>query len=518
MKKLILLVFLVTTLLPAAAGAQAPGPFLSGMFTDNMVLQRGMRDPIWGWTKPGAQVRVSMDGKTATATAGTDGKWLAHLGPFRAGGPYTLTVSSVEHVWGLRRASGRHAGGIYTLPVEGPETTTISNVLVGDVWICSGQSNMQFGIANGNNADQEIANANYPEIRLFTVPMTIALAPRANLPAPRPDGASQWSVCTPDTVKTGGWGGFTAVGYFFGRDLYNALKVPIGLIHTSWGGTVAEAWTSASALNAMPDFQPAIAKVAADAAAQQPAGKNPNIVTVLYNGMIAPVIPFGMKGVIWYQGESNAQRAYQYRTLLPTMIQDWRARWGEGPFPFLIVQLANFRASNPAPGENDWAELREAQLMTAESLPKTGLAVTIDIGAANTIHPKDKQDVGMRLALAAENIAYHEKVDDSGPIYRSMKREGNRIRLSFRDVDGGLVAHGDKLQGFAIAGPDRHFVWADAVIDGDTIVVSSPQVPDPAAVRYAWAINPVCNLYNKAGLPASPFRTDQWPGLTERKR
>ncbi len=230
--------------------------------------------------------------------------------------------------------------------------------------------------------------------------------------------------------------------------------------------------------------------------------------------MIAPLIPYGIKGAIWYQGESNAGRAFQYRTLLPTMIRDWRTRWGEGDFPFFIVQLANFQDTKPEPGESDWAELREAQLMTMRTVPKTGMAVIIDIGDAKDIHPKDKQDVGKRLALAALAIAYGKKIEYSGPLYKSMQKEGKAIRLTFDHVGGGLVARGDKLQGFAIAGADKHFVWADATISGNAVVVSSPQVPAPVAVRYAWANNPVCNLYNKAGLPASPFRTDDWPGVT----
>ncbi len=234
--------------------------------------------------------------------------------------------------------------------------------------------------------------------------------------------------------------------------------------------------------------------------------------------MIAPLVPFAFKGVIWYQGESNAGRAYQYRTLLPTMIRDWRAHWGEGDFPFYIVQLANFTGVKPEPGESDWAELREAQLMTAQTVPNTGQAVIIDIVDANDIHPKDKQDVGKRLALIALAKTYGKKIEYSGPAYETMHKEGNAIRLKFAHANGGLMVKGDKLEGFAIAGPDRHFVWADAKIEGSTVVVSSPQVSDPVAVRYAWANNPVCNLYNKAGLPASPFRTDDWPGITVNNR
>lgn len=645
------LLLLMSSRIPAAG--QAAKPFLSPMFTDNMVLQRGIAAPVWGWAAPGEKVTVSMEGRSATATTDGTGKWMARIGPFNAGGPYTLTVS-------------------------GPQTATLKNVLVGDVWVCSGQSNMEMGIGNVNNAAQEIASADYPQIRLFTVQKTIALEPRSTL-------TGQWDVCTPKTVASGGWGGFSAVGYFFGRDLYKELKVPIGLIHTSWGGTVAEAWTSAEALETMPDFKPAVAQVVAsrsaapgkfnmdramaewwskndpgsrageswqaaslpeadwktmglpakwedaglpdfdgivwfrrevdvpaDAAGKEatlslgpiddrdttwvngikvgenslynanrvykiPAGvlkagrnviavrvldtggagglygsadqlrldaggasiplhgdwryragaplakltpvpvdttNNPNVATVLYNGMIAPVLPYGIKGAIWYQGESNAGRAYQYRTLLPTMIRDWRNRWDVGPFPFFIVQLANFMQTDTEPKDDAWPELREAQEMAARSVGKSAIATAIDIGDAADIHPKNKQEVGRRLALDALAIAYGKKVEYSGPVYKSMKRDGNRIVLTYDHLGGGLDAKNGKLTGFAIAGKDRKFVWADAVIEGNTVAVWSPAVADPVAVRYAWSNNPVANLYNKVGLPALPFRTDQWPGVT----
>lgn len=477
--------------LAAGASAQPERPFLSPLFTDNMVLQRGMADPIWGWTTPGAAVTVEMEGKRATAVADASGKWMARIGPFPAGGPFTLTV-------------------------DGPDQRTLHNVMVGDVWLCSGQSNMQMGIANVNNASEEIAHADYPDIRLFTVPMETAYSPRSTV-------KGSWQMCTPQTVTQDGWGGFSAVAYFFGRYLYQQLKVPIGLIHSSWGGTIAEAWTSEEALRKLPDFADRLKQVdrireAGEASLPPNQRRNPNVCTVLYNAMIAPLVPFGVKGVIWYQGESNAGRAYQYRTLLPTLIEDWRSRWGEGPFPFLIVQLANFMPVKPEPGEDEWAELREAQLFTAEKVPNCGLAVTIDIGDAADIHPKNKQEVGRRLGLAALAIAYKRRLEYSGPIYKSYKREGGAIRIFFTHVDGGLVARGDTLKGFAIAGPDRKFVWADARIDGNTVVVSSPSVPSPVAVRYGWAINPVVNLYNREGLPASPFRTDAWPGLTVNRR
>ena len=633
-----------------AQGTAAAKPFLHPLFTDHMVFQRGIKAPVWGWTQPGKKVTVGMDGKSATAVAGPDGKWMAALGPFTAGGPYTLTV-------------------------KGPEQAKIQDVLIGDVWICSGQSNMEMGIGNVYNAKDEIAKAVNSKIRLFTVPKKVAGEPQETI-------ASHWDVCTPETVAAGGWGGFSAVGYFFGQHLQETQHVPIGLIHTSWGGTIAEAWTSASALRTMPDFVPqvdAVEKTYAEMkkgagdldkmfadwytkndpgtaqkwgetdfdaanwktmklptswelaglpdydgivwfrkefdlpaafvgkgltlhlgpiddddttyvngvqvgatrgynidrvytvpASALKAGRNviavrvldtggvggingtpdkmfvatagsvgqsfslagdwkyqdsaplakttsvpvqttdnPNVTTVLYNGMIAPLLPYGIKGAIWYQGESNAGRAMQYRTLLPTMIKDWRSRFGVGEFPFFIVQLANFMPVVDQPVQSGWAELREAQLLTAENLPKTGIAVALDIGDATDIHPKNKQEVGRRLGLAADAIAYGSKSEYSGPHYRSMKIEGDKIRLTFDHVGGGLMAKGEgTLKGFAIAGSDGHFELADAKIDGDTIIVSSPKVPNPTAVRYAWANNPVSNFVNKAGLPASSFRTD----------
>jgi sialate O-acetylesterase len=471
------------TLLLVLTGGVRPAhaqdrPFLSPMFTSNMVLQRDAAAPVWGWAAPGAQVTVKFHGKTSTATADADGKWMTKVGPFAAGGPYTMALS-------------------------GPREVTLDNVLIGDVWICSGQSNMEMGLAQVNDAQQEIAAANYPKIRLFTVAKKIAAAPQATV-------TGKWDVCTPQTVGTGGWASFSAVAYFFGRELHRELNVPIGLIHTSWGGTIAEAWTSAEALKTLPDFQERVA-------AFPPAGfgSNPNVVTALYNGMIAPVIPYAIKGAIWYQGESNAGRAYQYRTLLPTMIADWRSRWGLGNFPFYIVQLANFTPVNPQPVESDWAELREAQSMTARNIANSGVAVAIDIGDAADIHPKNKQDVGRRLALIALAKTYgKKKVEYSGPEYAAKIVDGNQVRLRFNHAAGGLVVKGDKLQGFAVAGEDRKFYWADATVEGDTVVLSSPQVPNPVAVRYGWSHNPVANLYNTAGLPASPFRTDRWPGVT----
>lgn len=500
-------------LLTGLASAEVRVPRLIG---DNMVLQRGVRVNVWGWADPGERVVVEINGQTAATKAGADGRWSVRLRPMDAGGPYTMTIT-------------------------GRNTLSFRNVMVGDVWVCSGQSNMEWPVAASMNGEREVASAEYPMIRLFTVPHKVATSPEEDVPG-------RWEVCSPRTV-----GGFSAVGYFFGREIHKRLGVPVGLINTSWGGTPAEAWTSRPALEAeeilrpiverwdrevanypqaMARYREALAKWEDEAAKARQEGRavperprepanptaNPWLASGLYNGMIAPLTPFAIRGAIWYQGESNADRAYQYRTLFPTMIRDWRRAWRLGDFPFLFVQLANFMDAKPEPAEDAWAELREAQMMTL-SLPKTGMAVTIDIGDAKDIHPRNKQDVGFRLALAALKMEYGQDVIHSGPLYKSMKVEGNKVRIRFTNVGGGLVAQGGgPLRGFAVAGADRKFVWANAEIDGDTVVVWSERVPKPAAVRYAWASNPVCNLYNAAGLPASPFRTDDWPGVTAKNR
>ncbi|TWU00997.1 sialate O-acetylesterase [Stieleria varia] len=618
-------------------------PLVHPLFTDHMVLQRDIETPVWGWTTPGEKISVECAGHSANATADADGRWMAKLAALPAGGPHELTVT-------------------------GPSSITISDVLVGDVWICSGQSNMEWSVQISNNAAAEIAAADHPKLRLFTVPKRVSTEPQQTVNA-------QWQLCTPQTVPQ-----FSAVGYYFGRDLQRELNVPIGLIHTSWGGTIAEAWTSAESLNTMEDFRPAVSAFQQMAEAQKngtnsldaamakwwndndpgskqswsrpdaatdawkemtvpgnwedrglgqfdgivwfqkefelseaaaakdavlhlgpiddrdttwvngkqvgsmnewlpsrdyklPAGtlkagrnviairvldtggggglhgqpdqlrveipggesvalagqwkysvstplektspvpqqlnSNPNVVTVLYNGMLAPLVPYAIKGAIWYQGESNAGRARQYRTLLPTMIHDWRQQFGVGDFPFLVVQLANFMKVQEQPVEGGWADLREAQSLTARNDENVGLALAIDIGEANDIHPRNKQEVGRRLALSALGIAYDKEVVYSGPEYASADFRDGKAIVKFNHVGGGLKAKGDKLIGFAIAGEDKKFVWGDAVVQGDTVVVSSPAVPQPTAVRYGWANNPTCNLYNAADLPASPFRTDE---------
>ena len=485
---------------------------LPAFFSDNMVLQQQIAMPVWGRARADEVIFVELDTQRVTTMADKGGTWMVHLGPMDAGGPYRLTV-------------------------RGDNIVEIDNVMVGEVWIGSGQSNMAWPVRRSQNAEAEIAAANFPNIRLFTVERMAAQRPAQ-------DVAGTWRVCDSSSVPN-----FSAVAYFFGRRLHKTQDVPIGLINASWGGTPAEAWTSLPALQAMPEVYAPLAERWKDGtvaypkararfqnrlalwrakrdslrvigqthAERRPRGpRNPNNQhrpSVLYNGMIAPLIPYGIRGALWYQGETNIRRAYQYRTLFSGMIQNWRADWGQGAFPFLFVQLANFRARKENPEESAWAELREAQQM-ALALPNTGMAVAIDIGEADDIHPGNKQDVGLRLALAAESQVYGADQPYSGPMYRAMDIEGGKIRLHFDHAHGGLKAKGDALKGFAIAGRDRKFAWANATVEDESVVVWSKDVPQPVAVRYAWAENPSCNLYNGAGLPASPFRTDDWPGLT----
>ncbi len=649
MKPLVLRV--ASAIVLSVSFCRAEGPFLSPVFTDHMVLQRDRNDAVWGWAEPGEKVTVTIAGQSASAVAGADGRWQALLPPLPAGGPHVMTVA-------------------------GPETVTLQDILVGDVWICSGQSNMEWNVANSNDDAAEIAAANHPRIRSITLPHVTAAQPQTTF------SSSGWQVCSPETA-----GDFTAVGYYFGRKLHEELEVPIGLIHTSWGGTIAEAWASREGLAPLGDFNAALAelerqsqaaaatadpqgdwfakhdagtkegwsaegfadeawpaieqplqwegspvaelanfdgvvwfrralevpaaaagreavlhlgaiddddtvwlngrkigegegwnrprsykvpagllkagknvvavrvldhsgggglvgpaepmklvagdvaiplhgpwrfKIAADLAKSAPfprrTGGNPNVPTVLYNAMISPLLPYAIKGAIWYQGESNAGRAQQYRKVLPAVIGDWRKRFGQGDFPFYIVQLANFMPKQPQPGPSEWAELREAQAMTGKNVPNSGIAVAIDIGDAADIHPRNKQDVGKRLALQALAKTYGQDVVAAGPEFKAAKVEGGAIRLGFDSVGGGLVAKDGALKGFSIAGEDRKFVWAEAKIDGETVLVSSPQVPQPVAVRYGWENNPDATLFNQAGLPAGPFRSDEWPGVTDGRK
>ena len=630
---------------------------------DNMVLQQGTKVRIWGKANPGEHIAVTFEKKSVNAVADAQGRWQLWLGPLKAGGPSELTI-------------------------KGDNVLTIKNVLVGEVWICSGQSNMEWPLVNTVNGNEAVAQANHPEIRLFTVEHTTS-------ESPLDDVKGRWVVTTPEDAAS-----FSAVGYFFGREIHQQVKVPVGLINTSWGGTPAEAWTSLdalrssselkpildryeSSLNALPQTKEAYARALLDweeknlyvdaenkgealgyadpasrtadwskidlpkqfetagllidgvvwfrrvvdvpaswagkdlvlnltaiddydityfngtkigstgretpdsymvprkyavpgslvrsgtnviavrvfdrageggfgrggemslrlAGADQislrgdwdykveralepknpdwgsrpePVGaSNQNSPSVLYNAMLAPLVPFAIRGAIWYQGESNAGRAYQYRTLFPTMIRNWRTAWGY-EFPFYFVQLPNWRARQEMPSESDWAELREAQAMTLRE-PQTGMAIAIDLGG-DDLHPRNKLDVGRRLAMLALGNIYGKEIVPSGPLFDRIRIEGNKVRIIFKYGQGLKTSDGGPVKGFAIAGADRRFVWADARIEGDTVVVSSPTILDPAAVRYGWGDNPLVNLYNKAGLPASPFRTDDWPGVTASRR
>jgi sialate O-acetylesterase len=452
-------------LAPAAAKGDVRLPHVIG---DRMVLQQKTPVPIWGWADPGEKVTVTLASDAVTTTADAGGNWSVKFAPLAAGGPLKMTVA-------------------------GKNTVTISDVLVGEVWVCSGQSNMQWPVNRADDAEEEIAAADYPQIRLFTVTRNTA-------EEPVDDCEGQWAKCSPQTVPE-----FSAVGYFFGRTLHDRLDVPIGLINSSWGGTIAEAWTSHEALLGNPDFEPILQR------ADPFNPKTPNQASNLYNGMIHPLIPFAIRGAIWYQGESNCTRAEQYQKLFPVMISDWREKWGQGDFPFLYVQLAPFRYARNDPA--CCAELREAQRLTL-SLANTGMAVTTDIGNTTDIHPTNKQEVGRRLALWALAKTYGKSLVYSGPLYRSMSVEGDAIRIELDHVGGGLVARDRPLTDFTIAGKDGAFVPAAATIDGDTVVVRSAKVPKPVAVRFGWRDDAEPNLFNKEGLPASPFRTDDFELVT----
>jgi len=452
---------------------------LSPLFSDNMVLQQKDKVALWGKSLAGKTVVIitSWNQKKYTATADETGSWKVTVATPKAGGPYNITF-------------------------EDGETTTLKDVLIGEVWICSGQSNMEMGLegfGKVKNFKEEVAAANHPTIRLLKVEKTTST--QALTEAKFAEG---WQVCSPKTVPQ-----FSAVAYFFARNIQQHHNVPIGLIQTAYSGTPAQSWVSGQALEAIPQYDSVVKTVSKTAGSP----KDAHIPSVLFNAMISPLIPCGIRGVIWYQGESNDKKAQQYKTLFPLLIKDWRNRWNK-EFPFYYVQLANFTEVKADPVESTWAELREAQLQTLK-VPNTGMAVAIDIGEAKDIHPKNKQDVGMRLALIARSKVYKEKLPYSGPIYKRHKAKEGKIILSFDHIDGGLQVKSDALNGFAIAGADKKFYWANAKIEGNKVVVWSDAVKEPMAVRYAWANNPVCNLYNAAGLPASPFRTDNWKGITD---
>ena len=657
---LLLLAMVVSSWMPRMSTAQATELRLPAIFSDHMIVQRDQPVRVWGWSAPGDTIAIALGEASAEAVADGDGAWVAELPPFPAGGPHTLTVA-------------------------GPEMRRFENVLVGDVWIAGGQSNMEWPVVASDGAEETIAAANYPQIRLMTVERSFAGEPGTDVIS------SGWHEVTPGSVRD-----FSAVAYYFGRTVHQEVGVPIGLLESNWGGSTAEAWASAEKLAELPDFEavadsmlagtvtpqsiydrelavyerrmtdwaravrqddpgftiegavwahpsftpadwdtmdvpgsweerglPGFDGVAwfrktfeipaawlsrplrislgrvddadstwingqliggsADSSPREyvvPTGvirEGTNVVTVrvfdewgpggirgraeevaiwpdgsksesislagewayrtalhlsdlpplprppgrnqivagLYNAMIAPIRHFPVKGVIWYQGESNADRAYQYRTLFPAVIEDWREQFGLPEMPFLYVQLANFMDMQMNPNvPSAWAELREAQTMALQ-VPNTAMAVAIDVGEANDIHPRDKQTVGHRLALAALGTVYERQVVHSGPQYVGMRIDGDAVRLLFSHVGSGLVARGGPLRGFALAGPDGEFRWAEARIEDNVVVVRHRAIDDPRAVRYGWANNPPVNLYNREGLPAIPFRTDDLPVSTQ---
>jgi sialate O-acetylesterase len=496
---------------PAIADVRLPH-----VLGDHMVLQCGRPVPIWGWAEPGEQVTVKLGEQTAAAKADEKGAWLVKLPEQKAGGPVELVIT-------------------------GKNTIRLTDILIGEVWVCSGQSNMEMGLGVVKDGAQEVAAAKYPNIRLFHVPKR----PGGQ---PMPDVNAAWLPCTPENVSAGEWGGFSAVAYFFGRELHNELKVPVGLIDTSWGGTLIEPWTPPvgfAAVPALKAIQEQVEKANADyrkslsvaldpiekwaqatrkalsASADLPPSPewpqhplcSSGLPTGLYNGMIYPLLPFAIRGAIWYQGESNATEGMLYFEKMKALIGGWRSVWGEGDFPFYFAQLAPFRYSihwqnfPPAGLPTLW----EAQV-AALSIPNTGMAVLTDISNLDDIHPANKQDVGKRLALWALAKDYGRKdLVYSGPLYKSMAVEGKQIRIKFDYVGGGLAARdGKPLTWFEIAGADQKFVKAEAKIDGETVLVWSDAVATPAAVRFGWNMEAEPNLMNKSGLPASPFRTDRW--------
>jgi sialate O-acetylesterase len=481
----------------------------SALFSDHMVLQSGMSVPVWGTADPAENVSVTIARQTRAVTAGPDGKWMVHLTKLKAGGPFQMSIS-------------------------GKNRLLIKDVLVGEVWLGSGQSNMAFTVSKKRasyagliNEDQEIAAANYPTIRMFT-------AKAAKTYEPQSEVGGEWLVCNPENVP-----GFSAVGYLFARDLQKRLRVPVGILTVAFGASTAESWIKRETLISDPQLKPSVEKfdslvhfyrehpgalMGESPAAPQTINARPvnekaplrdpvqdqHQPTVLFNGMINPVIPYAMRGVIWYQGESivgGKNGIALYPHIMETLVSDWRRLWGEGDFPFYAVQLPALGnvSNNPLVREG------QSQLL---SLRNTGLAVTIDIGDPKDVHPHNKSPLGDRLTRIALAKTYGKKLEYSGPLYQSMEVNGDSIRIHFTHSGGGLVAKNGPLKWFQIAGEDRIFVDAEARIEGKTIVVSSSKVVKPVSVRYAWDNYPEgCNLYNAAGLPAPPFRTDHWDAM-----
>ncbi|RKU17993.1 9-O-acetylesterase [Candidatus Poribacteria bacterium] len=514
MKRLVL--FLIVYLLLSTQVLVYSEVTLPRVIGSNMVLQRDMQAPIWGWASAGEEVTITLSAEaedveplfSTTMVADAEGNWQVKLPAMAAGGPYTLRV-------------------------KGSNTLELTNVLFGEVWICSGQSNMQWSVSASKDSEAEITAAMYPKIRLFYIP-------RVPSGFPQQDVDAAWSETTPETIAS-----FSAVAYYFGRKLYKNLDVPIGLINTSWGGTRIEPWTPPAGLAAVPalatihkevqdvqanyraqlpekikDIEAWIAETRkalemGAALTEMPENTHPlrhqQRPTALYNGMVHPILPYAIRGALWYQGESNLRDGMLYHEKMKALINGWREVWGQGDFPFYFVQLAPFnyggRNANPFFLPQIW----EAQTATL-ALPNTGMAVTTDIGNLRDIHPRNKQEVGRRLALWALAKTYgRNDVTHSGPLYKSMAVEGNTIRLTFDAIGSGLMSRNDKpLTWFQIAGEDKEFVEAEATIDGDTVVVSSNAITNPIAVRFGWHQSAEPNFMNKEGLPASPFRTDSW--------
>lgn len=501
------LIFVLAVLISNSAFAQVKLP---AIISDNMILQQNSKVALWGWAKPGEKITITNNWNNKSTVVNTDasGKWLTYIVTTKAGGPYQLTFKASN-------------------------TIEVKNILLGEVWLASGQSNMEFFVGKTSNPsyngvinhDEVMTDAEHPKIRTIDVPNKVA-------DDPQQDFKGEWKLCSANTVDT-----FSAVAYFFAREINKATGFPVGIINSTWGGTPAESWTKKEVLQSDTDlnqilirYQKAVdifpeenekyktalttwradtskTKGAAPAAPMGPThNKSPY---KLYNGMIVPIEPYTIKGVIWYQGESNADRAFQYRKLFSSMISNWRSDWKNPKLPFYFVQISPHRSQN--------AEIRDAQLYVYRHTPFTGIAVTTDNGDSLNIHPRNKELVGQRLSLWALRNEYGMKnIIVSGPLYKSMKIEGNKIRISF-DFDKGLTAKDGELKEFTIAGDDQHFAAANAKIEGNSIVVWSDEVKDPKAVRFAWRNIPRPNLYNSARLPASPFRTDNWKLTTEGK-
>ncbi|OPZ28377.1 MAG: hypothetical protein BWZ02_01333 [Lentisphaerae bacterium ADurb.BinA184] len=505
---------LLPGIIAVLAGLPAAGAVnVIGLFRDRMVVQRDAELPVWGWGTPGEALTVEFAGAKSATEVDGEGRWKVTLGRLPAGGPHEMRIT------------------------QGAATVTLTDILVGEVWIGSGQSNMQWGLKNMNHAAEEIAAADYPDIRFLTIQGTAERPPRGI-----PCGSLEWFPCTPATA-----GNLSAVAYFFARELHNHLKVPIGLIITAQGASPIRSWISAETMQANPIFketledytsvpgrykafrekydayEQSLVKSKEDGSQPLPwpgAFEGDRSPGPYFYGRVYPLAPFAMRGVIWYQGENETMsflfparperrnNSRTYKEFFPVMIQEWRSLWGRD-FPFLYVQLAPANVPPKAPVmESGWAEVRDGQRRTL-SVRNTAMVVTADICEPD-LHPRNKVDVGRRLALAARALAYEEDLVYSGPILERVEFRGREAVLAFAHVGGGLVVKGERLEGFAVAGADRVFHWADAEIRGDTVVVRSNEVAAPVAVRYAYSDFPFGNLFNQEGLPASCFRTDEW--------